>query len=498
MYKTGLLVLLLAIFLCFFSPVMVIAADLKNEQYISEKPVLEEKTDPLFSKNPNDYKKVGKQLMDNAPDSVKKGTNIQKAQYLFPQFLKILGNSGNPLNDDQKDRVYYGVTENDRSIYSCTWHSEAIEALFNGGGVNDVRTVVMRSKFENVPGIDLVDPNNNHIFVGVGDKSTGDIKFFDSWMKAHLNDGSYIEPDKQFDEGVDLDSYQKLADDQGYTRFGGETDIPDWNAGSLGKSVDRIDKIPDIYTITNRKPVDKADSSNSNDEKDIEEDGWSDNEDWIGEDEWVDEGDWIDEGDFIGEDEWVDEGDWTDDKKSSDKNDWVDTNNNNYDDYQVEENTGDDSDWVDFDDIFGDDYQEDDSDWIDYDDIYGNDYQKNNGNHLVDNGKETSKEITGPSLVNVNSYPNAMIIGYKANGHPIYVGPKGERTDQCPSGTICAPSIEPSSNGEGVVFSQPIDWTYVKFSFPKTSSTTKNDISSNISPDTTGSDNTEIERVLTY
>lgn len=177
--------------------------------------------------------------MNDAPDSVKTGNNIEKARYLFKKFLNMLSSSGNPLNDDKIDRIHYG------SAFSCTWHANAINAIFAGGGVKEIRTVVARKWFENIPLAELEDENVNHVSICVGDKDTKEIKFFDSWMSAHLNNGSYLS--ETFNNGIGLDTYQELLSGQGYSRFGGENDVPDWfDEGTTGQYWNTIREVPEI------------------------------------------------------------------------------------------------------------------------------------------------------------------------------------------------------------------------------------------------------------
>jgi hypothetical protein len=152
-------------------------------------------------------------------------------------------------------------------VFSCTWHKDAIDAIFYGGGVTEKRTVVARKWYENVP-LSELDPNVNHAFIGVADNDKKEIIFFDSWMSAHLNDGSYWS--KLFLDGIGLESYQKLLTEQGYSRFGGENEVPDWFiSGTTGKYYNSIKEIPEIevfYRSITKTRSDPAisESKNSN------------------------------------------------------------------------------------------------------------------------------------------------------------------------------------------------------------------------------------------
>jgi|GEM_PF-4842160 len=89
--------------------------------------------------------------------------------------------------------------------------------------------------------------------------------------------------------------------------------------------------------------------------------------------------------------------------------------------------------------------------------------------HVANHGVTGSNPVTDAEGMkrNPEDYPVAPVIGYKANGDPIYVGPDGRYTDQTPSGYRSAPSIAPSGNREGVIFTEPIDPEDTPYEFPE-------------------------------
>jgi len=218
-----------------------------------------------FSPYPVHYASVGSDLIENAPPDIKSGSDLQKADYLFKKFNEILASNGNPLNDGLVDRGYYQLFKADPSRYSCVWHADAIENLFAGANIKGIGTIVARGKYENIPGITISDPNINHIVLYVKDNKDNKIKFYDSWMGAHMNGRSYETAlDTDYGKGIGIEKYDQILKSQGYTRFGDQSDAAKWELGdfSLGKAYYSLASVPDIGNY-----LEKDNLKNSNDIK---------------------------------------------------------------------------------------------------------------------------------------------------------------------------------------------------------------------------------------
>ncbi|MBT9587041.1 hypothetical protein IV102_27105 [bacterium] len=172
--------------------------------------------DPLFD--------LGVQLLSSAPQSVKDGPPVDRARYACGAYCDMLGNKVTN-NSNLWTRLGYLFRTGDATRWTCGDHSNNLESIFRGMGIEDSFLVRADSRSG------LPTPNADHGALAL--TSGGDIYLFDPWQLA-LQTGSFVGGQNSPWNGMSSAEWERRMREQGFRWF---SDEPDKNYPSMGDVV---------------------------------------------------------------------------------------------------------------------------------------------------------------------------------------------------------------------------------------------------------------------
>ena len=157
-------------------------------------------------------KALGGYLMAKAPSSIKNGSDLDKAKFLFDEFCISLVKDKKTVNSGRLDRWTADYPE----AYTCGDLSERLKAMFAGGNIKAAGVIDILAD-KNKLGGSLRDPNINHDSLAIIYR--GNIYMFDTWQHAVGNNKQFTLPMTSKWRGMKLADWEKEMLSQGYVRF---------------------------------------------------------------------------------------------------------------------------------------------------------------------------------------------------------------------------------------------------------------------------------------
>ena len=127
-------------------------------------------------------KEFGTQLMQNAPQEIRDGTNLQKAKYAFTEYSNRLAAANTPVNANYAQRALQLFTNAAPTRWTCGDHTQNLEGLFEGAGINPQDMIQLEADSDKW----LPDANSNHGALVIRDNN-GKAYVFDAWGMAVSN-----------------------------------------------------------------------------------------------------------------------------------------------------------------------------------------------------------------------------------------------------------------------------------------------------------------------
>lgn len=130
----------------------------------------------------NQWAVFGERIMLAAPESVKKGHDLEKARWIASQIAKKMAAENIPPNVSYTSRIEgavdYGWQNRDRG--SCGWVADVLRQAFKGAGLKYVPQDIMGTKSLLSPSTYTDIVNSNHGAIAVVDN--GKVYLFDIWQ----------------------------------------------------------------------------------------------------------------------------------------------------------------------------------------------------------------------------------------------------------------------------------------------------------------------------
>lgn len=163
------------------------------------------------------WNSYGQKIINNAPQNVKDGTELDKAKYITTQVGSELANQGITANTCYVDRkILKGDT-----IGTCGDVSDKLYEAFKGAGITSVPILGEKSKDTSSQVYraltDPLDVNQDHGAVAV--YINGKVNVFDLWIHAVTNNKSFTKAGASTWNGLTLGQWEKAMKDAGYVSF---------------------------------------------------------------------------------------------------------------------------------------------------------------------------------------------------------------------------------------------------------------------------------------
>lgn len=167
------------------------------------------------------WNKYGKYVMENAPDNIKNGSNIEKANYVMGKVGDKAGENGIKPNNSSWGRLRGAWEEGPRDRGACGDITNTLLEAFRGAGIQGSEQV--NGNKTGFGKLDLVNPDHGCVMVPDG---KGNLVTFDLWqhgIDAETYKGSSISKWN----GMDAQKWGKEMEKQGYETFerGQTTDV---------------------------------------------------------------------------------------------------------------------------------------------------------------------------------------------------------------------------------------------------------------------------------
>lgn len=163
----------------------------------------------------------GKYMMSHAPDSVKNGSNLDKARFLFGAYTEALDKKDVVNNDSMITRalVFLGNLRRfklESDTWTCGDHTVNLENIFKGGGlpVADMARIEADSEGK------VASPNSGHGALVVADG--GHLYVFDAWLHAVKEGGllrNFANGASSQWNGMPIGRWQAEVNSMDYSRF---------------------------------------------------------------------------------------------------------------------------------------------------------------------------------------------------------------------------------------------------------------------------------------
>lgn len=172
-------------------------------------------------------KEFGTQLMQNAPQEIRAGTNLQKARYAFTEYSNRLAAANTPVNANYAQRALQLFTNAAPTRWTCGDHTQNLEGLFEGAGIKPQDMIQMEADSDSW----LPSANSNHGALVIRD-SNGKAFVFDAWGMAVSNlnaagnpvfgnagSALYSGAEKSEWNGMSIEDWGNTMNEGGYVRY---------------------------------------------------------------------------------------------------------------------------------------------------------------------------------------------------------------------------------------------------------------------------------------
>jgi hypothetical protein len=172
-------------------------------------------------------KEFGTQLMQNAPQEIRSGTNLQKAKYAFTEYSNRLAAANTPVNANYAQRALQLFTNAAPTRWTCGDHTQNLEGLFEGAGIKPQDMIQLEADSDSW----LPSANSNHGALVIRDNN-GKAYVFDAWGMAVSNlnaagnpvfgnAGSSLYSGAQNSEwnGMSIEDWGNTMNEGGYVRY---------------------------------------------------------------------------------------------------------------------------------------------------------------------------------------------------------------------------------------------------------------------------------------
>lgn len=172
-------------------------------------------------------KEFGTQLMENAPQDVRAGTNLQKAKYAFTEYSNRLAAANTPVNANYAQRALHLFTNAAPTRWTCGDHTQNLHGLFEGAGIKPQDMIQLEADSDSF----LPTANANHGALVIRDNN-GKAFVFDAWGMAVSNlnaagspvsgnAGSSLYSGAQNSEwnGMSIEDWGSTMNEAGYVRY---------------------------------------------------------------------------------------------------------------------------------------------------------------------------------------------------------------------------------------------------------------------------------------
>ena len=172
-------------------------------------------------------KEFGSQLMQNAPQDIRSGTNLQKAKYAFTEYANRLAAANTPVNANYAQRAVQLFTNGEPTRWTCGDHTQNLQGLFEGAGISQQDMIQMEADSDSY----IPSANSNHGALVVRDNN-GKAFVFDAWGMAvnNLNNAGnpvmgnagsslYSGAEKSEWNGMSVEDWGNTMNEAGYSRY---------------------------------------------------------------------------------------------------------------------------------------------------------------------------------------------------------------------------------------------------------------------------------------